>query len=158
MELDGRCVEGGARSFQPGSRQGKGGGPHGRLACSTEIAGCRRNNRCRLFSDASWGCRTLESPENPLLKYLAVSLPAPLHSDEVSLRPTSTMPLDNVTLQGQPRISFDDQVVWPAWGSQIAATSTLLHTPKKTFGSLLTCHCRISSSTASLFKTANEAS
>ena len=54
----------GATSFQLGSRQGKGGGPHGRLACSTEIAGCRRNNRCRLFSDASWGCRTLESPEN----------------------------------------------------------------------------------------------
>lgn len=43
-------VEGGARSFQPGSRQGKGGGPLGRLTCSTEHGNSRvsRNNRCRL--------------------------------------------------------------------------------------------------------------
>jgi len=75
----------------------------------------------------------------------------PLHSNEASLRPT-VMQLDNVTLQGLPRISFDDQVVWPAWGNQNC--STLLHTPKKTFGSLFPCRCCISSSTGSLFKTA----
>lgn len=34
-------VEGGAKPFQPGSRQGKGGGPLGRLACSTEHGNSR---------------------------------------------------------------------------------------------------------------------
>jgi hypothetical protein len=47
------------------------------------------------------------------------------------------MPLDNVTLQGQPRISFDGQVVRPAWGSQIAAPAHCFILPRKHSASFL---------------------
>ena len=124
-------VEGGAKPFQLGSRQGKV-ADHPvvwRVRRSTERAGCRRNNRCTSSAMCSGGqdMQTLESPENPFLKYLAVSLPALLRS---ACAPRARCRW-NVTLQGQPRISFDDKSYGPLGAARLLHPAHCFILPRK---------------------------